>query len=191
MKRHVLLTAAVLLANAISPLRAAEKVDFERQIKPILEFDCLRCHGPEKPKGNLRLDTRAGALKGGDDGTALVPGKPDRSPLYTSTILPKDDDKHMPPKGEPLKKEETELLRLWIEQGAEWPEGLPPLIARKLEAAPAEDETEVVANIHKLILSRPNASDEAQMKPYTNSIPGAPVLYRMVPIHSGESSMGS
>src|SRR5438034_234683 len=191
MKRHVLLTAAVLLANAISPLRAAERINFEQQIKPILEFDCVRCHGPEKPKGNLRLDTRAGALKGGDDGTALVPGKPDRSPLYTSTILPTDDDKHMPPKGDPLKKDETELLRQWIEQGAEWPEGMPPLIARKLEAAPAGDEAEVVANIHKLILSRPEVKSEAQMTAYTNDIPGAPVKYGMVPIHSGEFLMGS
>src|SRR5439155_17192246 len=191
MKRHVLLTAAVLLANAISPLRAAEKVDFERQIKPILEFDCLRCHGPEKPKGNLRLDTRAGALKGGDDGTALVPGKPDRSPLYTSTILPADDDKHMPPKGEPLKKDQTELLRVWIEQGASWPEGLPPLIARKQEAAPGADEGQVVAGIHKLIRSRPGATSEAQMKPYTNTIPGTEVQFAMLPIRGGEFAMGS
>ena len=80
-------------------------------------------HQPEKPKGNLRLDTRAGALKGGDDGTALVPGKPDRSPLYTSTILPADDDKHMPPKGDPLSPKEVELLRAWIDEGLPWDAG--------------------------------------------------------------------
>ncbi|PYJ96962.1 MAG: hypothetical protein DME23_17955 [Verrucomicrobia bacterium] len=98
MKRHLISTASVLLVQVVATLQAAEKINFEQQIKPILEFDCVRCHGPEKPKGNLRLDTRAGALKGGDDGTALVPAEPDRSPLYTSTILPVDDDKHMPPK---------------------------------------------------------------------------------------------
>src|SRR5256885_11639630 len=163
MKRHVLLTASVLLANALSPLRAAERINFEQQIKPILELDCVRCHGAEKPKGGLRLDTRGGALKGGDNGPALVPGKPDQSPLYTSTILPADDDKHMPPKGDPLKKDQTELLRVWIDQGAEWPEGIPPLIARKLEAAPAGDEAEVVANIYKLILSRPDVESQSQM----------------------------
>src|SRR2546430_16025599 len=96
----------------------------------------------------------------------------------------------MPPKGDPLKKQETELLRQWTEQGAEWPEGMPPLIARKLEAAPAGDEAEVVADIHKLILSRPGVKSEAQMAAYTNDIPGAPVKYGMVPIHSGEFSMG-
>src|SRR5256886_2909329 len=84
-----------------------------------------------------------------------------------------------------------ELLRQWIEQGAEWPEGMPPLIARKLEAAPAGDEAEVVATIYKLILSRPDVKSEAQMTAYTNDIPGAPVKYGMVPIHSGEFSMGS
>src|SRR5262245_55168137 len=136
MNRYCLFITAALLARAVPSAPAADKVDFEQQIKPILELDCVRCHGPEKRKAALRLDTRSGALKGGDNGPALVPGKPDQSPLYTSTIAPVDDDKHMPPKGEPLKKEQTEWLRLWIEQGAAWPDGLPPLIARKQEAAP-------------------------------------------------------
>jgi formylglycine-generating enzyme required for sulfatase activity len=179
------------LAGAASPARAADKVDFEHQIKPILELDCVRCHGAEKPKGGLRLDTKSGALQGGDNGTALVPGKPDQSPLYTSTIVPVDDDKHMPPKGDPLKKDQTDLLRVWIEQGAVWPEGLPPLIARKQEAAPGADEGQVVAEIHKLILSRPGPTTEAQMKLYTNTIPGTTVQFAMVPIRGGEVLMGS
>ncbi len=191
MNRYSLLIATALLARALSSARAADKVDFEHQIKPILELDCVRCHGPEKPKGGLRLDTQGGALKGGDSGPALVPGKPDQSPLYTSTILPADDDKHMPPKGDPLKKDQTELLRVWIEQGAEWAEGLPPLIARKVEAAPGADEGQVAAEIHKLILSRPDATSEAQMKLYTNTIPGTEVRFAMAPIRGGEFSMGS
>ncbi len=191
MNRPNLLLATALLAGALSSTRAADKVEFEQQIKPILELDCVRCHGGEKPKGGLRLDTKGGALKGGDNGTALVPGKSDQSPLYTSTIAPVDDDKHMPPKGDPLKKEQTELLRLWIEQGAEWPEGLPPLIARKRETTPGADEGQVVADIHKLILSRPDAASEAQMKPYTNTIPGTTVQFAMVSIRGGDFAMGS
>jgi formylglycine-generating enzyme required for sulfatase activity/mono/diheme cytochrome c family protein len=182
--------AAPFLPHATPSARAADKVDFEQQIKPILELDCVRCHGPEKPKGALRLDTRSGALKGGDNGPALVPGKPDQSPLYTSTIVPPDDDKHMPPKGDPLKKEQTELLRAWIEQGAPWPEGL-TLIARKQEAAPTGDENEIVADIHKLILSRLDATNELQMKLYTNGIPGTEVRFVMMPIRGGEFLMGS
>src|SRR6266550_4916562 len=191
MNRYSLLIAAAFLARALSSARAADKVDFGQQIKPILELDCVRCHGPEKPKGGLRLDTEGGALKGGDSGPAMVPGKPDQSPLYTSTILPADDDKHMPPKGDPLKKDQTELLRVWIEQGAEWPEGLPPLIARKQETAPGADEGQVAADIHKLIQSRPDAASEALMKSYTNTIPGTTVQFAMVPIRGGEFSMGS
>ena len=80
-KHLLLLTATVVLAFAPGPARAADRVDFNRQIKPILEVNCVRCHGPEKPKGRLRLDTLAGALKGGDNGTALVPGKPDQNIL--------------------------------------------------------------------------------------------------------------
>jgi formylglycine-generating enzyme required for sulfatase activity len=111
--------ASVFVAGAC----AAEKIDFSREIKPILEAQCLSCHGGEKPKGGLRLDTRANAIKGGDDGTALVPGKSSESKLYATTILPADHDDAMPPKGDRLSKDVTEKLRVWIEQGAEWPEG--------------------------------------------------------------------
>jgi formylglycine-generating enzyme required for sulfatase activity/mono/diheme cytochrome c family protein len=110
-------------ACALSAM-AADKVDFALEVKPILESTCVSCHGPEKPKGDLRLDSRAGALKGGDGGLALVPGKAQMSPLYTSTVLPPGHDDIMPPKGDPLSKEQTERLRLWIEQGAEWPDNL-------------------------------------------------------------------
>ncbi len=120
MKRSFAILAGAL-ASVASPW-AADPLDFTKDIKPILEVQCLSCHGPEKPKGALRLDTRANAIKGGDDGTSLAPGKPQDSPLYTSTLLPGDNDKTMPPKGERMAKEQTEKLRLWIEQGAVWPE---------------------------------------------------------------------
>jgi formylglycine-generating enzyme required for sulfatase activity len=103
-------------------LQAAAKVSFEKDIKIILESTCLSCHGPKKPKGDLDLTTRALALKGGENGTTLVPGNPEKSPLYTSTILPRDNDSAMPPKGDPLTKRQTDLLKQWIQEGAEWPE---------------------------------------------------------------------
>ncbi|HEX7862657.1 MAG TPA: SUMF1/EgtB/PvdO family nonheme iron enzyme [Verrucomicrobiae bacterium] len=117
-------TAAVLaIASLVGSARAADKIDFRKEVKPVLEMHCLSCHGTEKPKGALRLTTKENAVKGGDDGTSLVPGKPNESPLYTTTILPADHEDAMPPKGPRLTKEETEKLRLWIEQGAEWPAG--------------------------------------------------------------------
>src|SRR5687767_8423203 len=119
--RYVL---GVGLLGAAFCARAAEKVDFVLEVKPILEATCISCHGPEKPKGDLRLDSRAAALQGGDGGPALAPGKPEASKLYTTTVLPPGHDDIMPPKGDPLSKEQTERLRLWIEQGAAWPDNV-------------------------------------------------------------------
>ena len=123
------------LSSTPSLAQAPDKVDFNLHIKPILETSCMSCHGPEKPKGRLRLDTRSGAIKGGDNGPSLVPGKADQSPLYKSAILPADDENLMPPKtkGGPLPKDKTELLRRWIEQGADWPESVKLAVARKID----------------------------------------------------------
>jgi formylglycine-generating enzyme required for sulfatase activity/mono/diheme cytochrome c family protein len=117
---------AALAAVLFGPVAAtaADPVDFKKQVKPILEVNCLKCHGPEKPKGGLSLTTLAGAVKGGENGTALVAGDPTKSPLYTSTTVPKDDDKAMPPKGDRLSKAQQDVLKAWIEQGAKWPDGV-------------------------------------------------------------------
>ena len=122
MNRIAAITAGIILAAPLT--RAADPVDFKRQVRPILEAYCLKCHGAEKPKGDLRLVTRADAIKGGEDGPSLVPGDPAKSPLYTTTTLPEDHDDVMPPKGEKLSKAQQETLKTWIEQGAPWPEEL-------------------------------------------------------------------
>ena len=118
------LPIASLLGLALVTPVAAAQVDFKKQVRPILEVYCLKCHGDEKPKGGLSLTTRAGALKGGEDGPALVVGKPDQSPLYTTTTLPADHDDVMPPKGEKLSKAQQAALKQWIEEGAVWPDDL-------------------------------------------------------------------
>jgi len=98
----------------------------------------------------------------------------------------------MPPlsKGGPLTKEEITLLASWIEQGAEWPDGL-KLTQKKKEAAPGGNELEVVENIHKQLIAKNDATIESDMKLYTNTIPGSQVTYAMVPIKAGEFTMGS
>ena len=68
--------------------------------------------------GRLRLE---GAFSGGNNGAAIVPGKPERSPFYTLTVLPADHDDMMPPDGPPLSKSQTDLLKQWIAEGAKWP----------------------------------------------------------------------
>ncbi|HAB16752.1 MAG TPA: hypothetical protein DCE44_09915, partial [Verrucomicrobiales bacterium] len=99
-------------------------VDFKKQVRSVLEVYCLKCHGDEKPKGGLSLTTRSNAIKGGDDGTSLVPGDPQKSPLYTLTVLPADHDDVMPPKGDKLSQAQQDTLKQWITEGAPWPDGI-------------------------------------------------------------------
>jgi len=102
---------------------ASGKVDFEAQIAPILKATCLKCHNPGKKKGKLLLDTKANAMKGGENGACIVPGKPSESSFYKLLVDP-DPDVRMPEKEKPLPKEQIELIRKWIEQGAPWPDGV-------------------------------------------------------------------
>src|SRR5437588_2889552 len=103
------------------PPPANVTVNFQRDIKPIFESTCFRCHGPERPKSGFRLDHRDSALKGGENGKDIIPGNSAESPLihYVTRIVP---DMEMPPpgKGEPLTAAQIGLLRAWIDQGAAW-----------------------------------------------------------------------
>lgn len=95
--------------------------DFGRDIRPLLERRCVECHGPAKQKGDLRLDARVFAFKGGHDGPALVAGNPAASPLF-QRVISDDTEERMPAKADPLPAEEVALLKAWIEAGAPWPE---------------------------------------------------------------------
>jgi hypothetical protein len=107
------------LIAALPPARAA--VDFPTQIRPLLEKHCVECHGTKKQKANLRLDAKPFAFKGGDEGPVIHPGDATQSSLY-QRITSSDDDKRMPPKGEPLSPEAIARLKDWIDSGAHWPE---------------------------------------------------------------------
>ncbi len=106
--------------------RAAESVDFARDVYPVLQRSCFECHGAEKHKGGLRLDEREAAFKGGDSGDTIVKGKPDDSELLHRISLPKEDRDVMPNRGEKLTKPEIEKIRTWIAAGAPWPDGVKP-----------------------------------------------------------------
>src|SRR5687768_6182618 len=114
---------ALLLAVAATPFsRAATKVDFKRDVQPLLEQRCHECHGEKKQKSGLRLDRKAAALQGGDSGKpAVVAGKSSESPLWRR-LSSKDADEIMPPKGEPLTEAQVALIRQWIDEGAVWPD---------------------------------------------------------------------
>jgi uncharacterized membrane protein len=107
---------------------AAKPIDFEKQVWPILEASCVKCHqtahaGPDgklkKPKGGVTLDSKDGMLAS-KKGKLLVAKKPDESKLYESITLAADHEDRMPPpkEGDVLAKEKTELIKKWIEEGA-------------------------------------------------------------------------
>ena len=97
------------------------KVDFVRDIQPIFKASCVECHGPEKPKARFRLDSKAHALQGGIGGKSILPGKGAESPLV-HLLQSTDPEERMPRKAPPLAKAQIDLIRAWIDQGAEWPD---------------------------------------------------------------------
>src|SRR5262245_52536209 len=103
------------------PPAATTQIDFLRDIKPILDSSCLKCHGPEKPKSHFRVDDRTALLKGGDNGVDVIAGQSAKSPFihYVARLEP---EMEMPPpgKGEPLSAAQIGLLRAWIDQGIPW-----------------------------------------------------------------------
>ncbi len=106
-------TAAAPIANLDSALV------FEQVVLPVLKSKCSNCHNPAKRKGGLVVLTKEDLLKGGKNGPAILPGKPDSSLMLTSVHLPLEEKKHMPPKGKPqLSDTEMELLDWWLRAGA-------------------------------------------------------------------------
>ena len=121
----IVVTAAASLSAAdvdVSKLPAASTktgLTFDKEIKPIFDKSCIKCHGAEKQKGKLRLDTLEATLKGGENGESVVKGNSAKSP-FVHTIARLDPDAAMPPdgKGDPLSKEQVGIVRAWIDQGA-------------------------------------------------------------------------
>ena len=113
--RYLLACAMLFIPAAAS---AADKVDFGRDIRPILSNHCFKCHGPAVQKSKLRLDDRDLAAKKG----AITAGKPDESELLARIVLPDSDDHRMPPResGERLTADQIGKLKAWVEQGAEY-----------------------------------------------------------------------
>lgn len=113
----------VLLSAAAQATDPADRVQFNRDIRPILAANCLECHGFDAGtrKGDLRLDTPEGALLDHDGRAAVKPGKPDSSELL-KRIDSSDTDIQMPPPetGKTLTAQQRQLLRRWIEEGAVW-----------------------------------------------------------------------
>ncbi|MBX3747820.1 MAG: PSD1 domain-containing protein [Verrucomicrobiae bacterium] len=115
-----------ILGVALAPAAAGELglERFERRIRPALIEHCFDCHSAEAPRvrGGLRVDSLEGLLRGGETGPAIVPGDPERSSLWQALTY-EDPDLQMPPKSR-LPDEVIEDFRVWLAEGAPWPEGL-------------------------------------------------------------------
>lgn len=121
--------SAIALCVLGRPLLATEApIDFITQVKPILGSRCILCHHSEALFGNLNLENRAAAFKNRPGGPAILPGKPDSSPLHSVLILPPKNLKAMPPSGHRISDREVKIIYDWIMQGASWPEGAPGVI---------------------------------------------------------------
>lgn len=130
----VLVVAAAPLPAQEPPPAPAARVDFVRDIAPILVARCIDCHGEKEQKGDLRLDARAHLFPADGEAGPVVPGRPDDSELLRRLGLPPDDDEIMPAKGEPLSQAQRELFRRWIAEGADWPDAGDRWIAQELAA---------------------------------------------------------
>lgn len=147
------LACASSLAAELSPPSDGE-IRFTRDIKPIFESSCIKCHGRGRDKGGFQLDTRKTLLAGGDSGEAVIPGNSAESYLIT-LVSGVDPDNVMPQKGSKLTPEQVGFLRTWIDQGLPWEDNvtfgrkepinllprrpaLPALSARSLSSNPID-----------------------------------------------------
>jgi mono/diheme cytochrome c family protein len=137
--------AVGLFALSLLP-SAPAAVDFAKEIAPILQTRCIECHGPDKQKAKLRLDTKADFFKGGKGGEIVKAGDAAASDFHKRVVLPKTDDDRMPPEGEPLTADQITAIKNWINEGAKWPDGVvielakatPPPAAANVSAIPAK-----------------------------------------------------
>ena len=150
------LTLTLIAANALGA------VDYLRDVKPIFAEHCYRCHGASQHKGGLRLDTTAAALKGGEHGPALAPGKAASSLLVQVIRGSHDKISQMPYKKPPLKESQIAAIEQWIASGAKAPLDEAPesakhwsFIAPKRPAPPAMSDPGWTRNqIDNFILAR-------------------------------------
>ncbi len=105
-------------ATALPPA-ATHTIDFAREIQPILQVSCVRCHARGRKRGGFSIETRELLLTGGDNGPAVVPGDSASSELI-ALVAALDPDMVMPQKGSRLTREQVGLLRAWIDQGLQW-----------------------------------------------------------------------
>ena len=139
LQRIAPLTLAFLL-----PLMGA--VDFDKEVRPILASKCWKCHGPAMQLAKLNLATRDGAIKGGERGPSIIPGQPDKSPLYRRVA---GIEKPAMPMGEKMSEAEIDVLKRWVEENAPWGTAAAPAAETKTAPLPAVEEMTISQTARK------------------------------------------
>jgi mono/diheme cytochrome c family protein len=206
-----LLTGAGYWAQAATPAAApvagkgaAVAIDFNRDIRPILSENCFACHGPDKAarKARLRLDIKDEALKemrGGD--FAIVPGNVGKS-VAIERVVAEDEEERMPPvdSGKKLSKEQIDLLKRWVEQGAKWDEHWSFVPATRPAVPEVKDAGWVKNDVDRFILARleregmkpsPEASRETLIRRVTFDLTGLPPTIAEVDAFLADQSPGA
>jgi formylglycine-generating enzyme required for sulfatase activity len=180
MRRTFSWVAGACMLAALECGAEIKKIDFKRDIAPILEQRCFECHYPGTSSSGVQLKSRKEVVASGN----IVPGKPLKSFFYNCML-----DGWMPPAGK-LVASELALIHDWIAQGAPWPDDVVLKKPEKKEqaAAPPSAELENVRLIRERILAKKAG---APMAAYHATIPNSTVAYDMIPIKAGEYEMGS
>lgn len=153
------LDAKIEAALAASAAPAGESAVFEREIRPLLQETCFRCHG-DKEKGGLKLDSREAALRGGDSEIpSIVPGDPASSELLVR-LRSDDEDLVMPPTGKRLTESQIASVETWIRDGALWP--APRLAPEKLAKTATIGDPAFLRRIHLDLVGVPPTAAEAR-----------------------------
>ena len=122
--------------NDTTPLTKQQSIELNVKVRAIFAHNCYKCHGPEKIKGDLRLDRRDMIFKGGENGPVVIPGDPAASDLYRRITLPSNHKDAMPSKGRKLSDEDIAVINFWIQKGAPWPDSSEKNIFRLAPLAP-------------------------------------------------------
>ena len=167
----LLFTVSLAFAETKMPPSANRKVDFQKDVQPLLSAKCYSCHGEDAQQSGLRLDKRQNALRGGDYGPVILPGNSAESKLIRR-LVNGDGGLQMPPTG-PLSDEEIGVLRAWIDQGTDFrtevhdeapAKPVDPKLAALISAVRSGDTNAV----GKMIAANPelvNATDRAGATP--------------------------
>ncbi|NNE93687.1 MAG: hypothetical protein HKN23_18715 [Verrucomicrobiales bacterium] len=203
----------IVLALFSAPVFGQQKVNFEKEILPILKKSCMDCHKApyeedgrlKKPKAGLRLDGAWAITMGSENGAVVDPGKADESELFIRVTLDPDDDDFMPPSGkaDPLTEKEVAVFKKWIDEGADfggWAgnlEGKPKEVTNTGKEIPVSEIQEIYTKLGDGLKPmeekawEPVTAAGGRVMPLSDSSPLLEVDFRLTAEDANDEKVGS